>query len=72
MVNTRSQAARNNLVDMSGMDRNSDSESDSSVPEILTRDQRNEFNIVDLLNYQNGNDRHTVVLSFSEMNKQID
>ena len=53
------------------MDRNSDSESDSSVPEILTRDQINEFDDGDLLNYQIGNDRHTVDLRFSEMNKQI-
>ena len=71
MVNTRSQTARNNLVDISRMDRNSDSESDSSVPEILTRDQINEFNNGDLLNYQNGNDRHAVDLRFSEMNKQV-
>ena len=56
---------------MSGIDRNSDSESDSSVLEILTRDQINEFNNGDFLNYQNGNDRHTVDLRFSEMNKQI-
>ena len=71
MVNTRSQTARNNLVDMSGMDRNSDSENDSSVPEILMRDQINEFNNGDLLNYQNGNDRHTVDLRFCEKNKPI-
>ena len=71
MVNTRSQTARNNLVDVSGMDRNSDSENDSSVPEILMRDQINDFKNGDLLNYQNGNDRHTVDLRFSEKNKPI-
>ena len=71
MVNTRSQTALSNLVDMSGMGRNSNSESDSSVSEILTRDQINEFNNGDLLNYQNGNDRHTVELRFAEMTKQI-
>ena len=71
MVNTRFQTSRYILVDMSGMDRSSDSESDSSVPEILTRDQIIEFKNGDLLNYQNDNDRHTVDLRFSEMNKQI-
>ena len=56
---------------MSGMDRHSDTESESILPEILARDQTNEFDNGDLLNYQNDTERHILNLRFSGMNKQI-
>ena len=71
MLNTRSQLARNNSVDMSGMDRDSDAESESSLPEILARDQTNEFDNGDLLKNQNDTERHILYQRFSEINKQI-
>ena len=70
MVNTRSQLARNNSVNMNGMDGNSDAESENSLPEILTSDQINQFHNGDLLNDRNTNERHTVNQRFSEMNKK--
>ena len=71
MVNTRSQTARINSVRMSGMDRHSDAESEDSLPDVLTRDQINDFNAGDLLNYRNDTERHTVNKRFSKANKQI-
>ena len=47
MVKTRSQTATNNSVGMSGMDRHSDGESEDSLPDVLTRDQINDFDVFD-------------------------
>ena len=71
MVNTRSQLARNNSVNMKGMAENSDIESENNLPEILTRDQINEFDNGDLFNYRNTCELNIVNQRFSEMNKQI-
>ena len=71
MVNTRSQTARNNSVSLIGMGRHSDAESEHSLPDVLTRDQIFDFYAGDLLNNQNGTERHAVNQRFSEMNKQI-
>ena len=71
MINTKSQLARNNSVDMCGMERHSDAESESSLPEILARNQINLFNNGDLLNYWNDTERHILNQRFSERNKQI-
>ena len=71
MVHTRSQAARINSVTMNGMDRHSDAESEDSLPDVLTRDQINDFDGGDLLNYRNGIERHAVNQRFSKMDKQI-
>ena len=56
---------------MSRMDRHSDGESEDSLPDVLTRDQINDFNASDLLNYRNNDERQTVNQRFSETNKQI-
>ena len=53
------------------MDRHSDAESEDSLPDVLTRDQINDFNAGDLLNYRNDTERHTVNKRFSKANKQI-
>ena len=59
MVKTRSQ------------DRQSDSETECSIPEVLTREQITEFNDGDVLNYQNHSGRDSVNQRFSNMNRQI-
>ena len=40
------------------MDRHSDAESEDSLPDVLTRDQINDFDAGDLLKYRNGIERH--------------
>ena len=49
----------------------SESESESSIPEVITREQINEFNDGDVLNYQNYVERDTVNQRFFDMNRQI-
>ena len=71
MVKTRSQTARDTLIESNRMDRNSDSDSECSIPEILFREQISEFNDGDVLNYRNNAERSTVNQRFTEMNKQI-
>ena len=53
------------------MDRHSDSESECSIPEVLTRERISEFNDGDVLNYQHSSGRDTVNQRFSDMNRQI-
>ena len=55
MVNTRSRTARNTYWNMNGTDRYSDAEIESSIPEVLTREQMNEFDSGNLLDYRNEN-----------------
>ena len=71
MVNTRSRTARNTHSNMNGTDRYSDAESESSILEVLTREQMNEFDNGKLLDYRNESEHHTVNQRFNEMNKQI-
>ena len=71
MVNTRSRTVKNTHPNMNGTDRYSDAESESSVPEVLTREQMNEFDDGNLLDYRNESEHHTVNQRFNEMNKQI-
>ena len=51
MVKTRSQTKRNNQIEPNKMDRHSDSESECSIPEVVTREQITEFNDGDVINY---------------------
>ena len=71
MVNTRSRTARNTHSNMNGTDRYSDAERESSIPEVLTREQMNEFDNGNLLDYRNEPEHHTVNQRFNEMNKHI-
>ena len=56
---------------MNGTDRHSDTESEGSVPGVLTRDQTREFDNGNLLHSRNEVERLTVNQRVSEMNKQI-
>ena len=56
---------------MNGTDRHSDDESECSVPEVLTREQMNEFENENLLDYRSTDNRQTVDQRFTEMNRQI-
>ena len=71
MVNTRSKSAKQMYSNMNGTDRHSDGESECSVPEVLTREQMNEFDNENLLDYRNTDNRQAVDQRFSEMNRQI-
>ena len=71
MVNTRSRTIRNTPSDINGTDRYSDTESETSFPEVLSRDLIREFDNGDLLNGRNDNERSIVDQRFFEMNKQI-
>ena len=42
-----------------------------NVPEVLTREQMNEFENENLLDYRNTDNRQTVDQRFTEMNRQI-
>ena len=56
---------------MNGSDRYSDAEYEDSVPDILTREQMNEFDDGNLLSYRNEAERRTVDSRFTEMNRHI-
>ena len=71
MVNTRSQVAENQRTLMCRPDRHSDTESESSVPEVLTREQMNEFDNGNLLDFSGESERQAVNQRFTEMNRQI-
>ena len=71
MVNTRSQTARNSSTETYVMDTYSDTESESSIPEVLSRRQMTEFDDGNLINSQNNAELNDVNQRFSEMNKQI-
>ena len=53
MVNTRSQTAKYIPTSMSGTNKYSDAESKDCEPDVLTREQMNEFDNGDLLVHQN-------------------
>ena len=71
MVNTRSQVTDNQHTFMCRTDRHSDTESESSVPEVLTREQMSEFDNGNLLDYSGESERRAVNQRFTEMTRQI-
>ena len=71
MVNTRSKTAKQMYSGLNGTDRLSNGESECSVPEVLTREQMNEFDNENLLDYRNTDNRQAVDQRFSEMNRHI-
>ena len=74
MVNTRSQARSSIPVFMSGMDkhdRSSDTESECSVPEVLSRNQIDELDNINLIRTDNKSEQRSIDQRFSDMNKQI-
>ena len=68
MVITRSQTRDNNTLESTRM---SDSESEASFPEALTREQMIKFDSNDILNRQNNAERNVIDQRFYEMNRQI-
>ena len=74
MVNTRSQARSSIPVFMdkaNGNDRVSDSESECSIPDLLTRDQINELDNENLIHTEQHSNQMTIDQRFSHMNRQI-
>ena len=74
MVNTRSQARSSIPVFMSKASRNdrvSDTESECSIPDLLTRDQIDELDNENLIHSEQHSDRITIDQRFSSMNRQI-
>ena len=49
----------------------SDNESETSSPEVLTREQMIEFDSHDILNRRNNTERNVIDRRFNEMNRQI-
>ena len=68
MVVTRSQANRNSLPEPETM---SDSESESSVPDVLSMAQMVAFDEGDLLNRNNNVEHNNIERRFSDMSRQI-
>ena len=68
MVVTRSQFEKNNPLDSETI---SDSESNQSVPEVLSRAHMFEFNNGEILDRNRGSDNDRMERRFSDMNRQI-
>ena len=71
MVNTRSQNVDSYAACSSGMEQNSDNESEYSFPNTLSRNQMNEFENGDLINVRQNSSSNSVDQRFMEMNKKI-
>ena len=71
MVNTRSQNVDNYAACSSRVEQNSDNESECSFPDLLSRNQMNEFDNGDLINNRHDSALNSVDQRFMEMNKQI-
>ena len=71
MVNTRSQNVDSYAACSSGMEQNSDNESEYSFPNTLSRNQINEFENGDLISVRQNSSSNSVDQRFMEMNKQI-
>ena len=74
MVNTRSQARSSIPVFMSKASRNdrvSATESECSIPDLLTRDQIDELDNENLIHSEQHPDQMTIDQRFSSMNRQI-
>ena len=71
MVNTRSQNVDSQTACSSRMEQNSDNESECSFPEVLSRNQINEFENGEILNGRDSIVPGIVDQRFMEMNRQI-
>ena len=74
MVNTRSQVRSSYPVSksrMDSLDRNSDTESECSVPEVLSRDQIDELDDGNLIRTDYNLEQRSIDQRFSDMNKEI-
>ena len=71
MVNPRSQNVDSYVAFSSGMEQNSDNESEYSFPNTLPRNQMNEFENGDIINSRHNSNLSSVDQRFMEMNRQI-
>ena len=71
METTRSQSNRDKQIETQNMDRSSDSESDASFPDVLSRDQIENLDSADVLTRHHGNHNNSVDQRFNELNRQI-
>ena len=71
MVNTGSQNVDSYEACSSGIEQNSDNESEYSFPNTLSRNQMNEFENGDLINVRQNSNLSSVDQRFMEMNRQI-
>ena len=71
MVITRSQSSQNRQVEIENMDRSSDNESESSFPELLSRDQMVDLDSDDVLTRRQNGNNYNIDQRFNEINRQI-
>ena len=71
MVTTRSQSNQNREMEIETMDRSSDNESETSFPDVLSREQVADLDSDDLLNRRRNNDNYSIDQRFNEINRQI-
>ena len=71
MVTTRSQSNQNREMEIETMDRSSDNESETSFPDVLSREQIADLDSDDLLNRRRNNDNYSIDQRFNEINRQI-
>ena len=71
MVITRSQSSRNRQIDTENMDRTSDNESETSFPELLSREQMVDLDSDDVLTRRQNSSNYDIDRRFNEINRQI-
>ena len=71
MVITRSQYVDSYAASSSILEQNSDNENENSFPEVLSRNQMNEFDNGDIINSRQNPNSSSVDQRFMEMNRQI-
>ena len=69
MVTTRSQSSQNRQLEAENMDRSSDNESESSFPDILSRDQMVDLDSDDVLTRQQNSSNYSIDQRFNEINR---
>ena len=71
MVTTRSQSNQNRQTENGTMNRSSDSESETSFPDVLSRDQIADLDSEDVLTRRQNNNNYDIDHRFNEINRQI-
>ena len=71
MVTTRSQNNQNRQTENGIMDRSSDSENETSFPDVLSRDQIADLDSEDVLTRRQNNNNYDIDHRFNEINRQI-
>ena len=71
MVTTRFQSNQNRQTENGIMDRSSDSENETSFPDVLSRDQIADLDSEDVLTRRQNNNNYDIDYRFNEINRQI-